>query len=230
MVQGATKSAAPDPLVITMPYTRMAIPLRFIATGEGCVNCLKNNMRLIDTFEKHRKESNISLEEYIKGSRLRLGDDLKNSKKIYLDTNYWLELRNVELGRAKNDDFTSLLSLLKNEVKSGKVICPISDENFYEILLQSDPTTLRASIDLVDELSKGVALLSSEERIQYEILFFIRSATLGKEAVYHPNECIWSKVAFIYGTLIPKQPNLLPEEQLVMQKAFFDQMWSMSTT
>jgi len=185
-------------------------------------------MRLINRFKKHRNEPHISLDEYTRVLRLQLGKEIRNTKKIYLDTNYWLELRDVALCRSRNNNFINLLPLLKNAVKSGKVICPISDENFYEILLQSDPTTLKASTILIDELSKGVALLSTEERTQFEILFFIHSTTHGKEAIYQPDEFIWSKVAFVYGTQHPHQPQFSPEEQLVMQKAFFDQMWSIS--
>ncbi|MCW5208135.1 hypothetical protein VU11_05690, partial [Desulfobulbus sp. US2] len=137
-------------------------------------------------------------------------------------------MRDASLGRARNIDYTNLLTLLKKEVKSGNIICPISDENFYEISLQSDPTTLKGSTLLIDELSKGVALLSTEERTKFEILYFLHSTTKGEEAVYQSDEFIWSKVAFIYGTQHPYHSDITPEEQLVIQKAFFDQMWSMS--
>jgi len=185
-------------------------------------------MIFVDTLEKHRKQPHISLMEYTQGLRLQLGKEIKNIKKIYLDTNYWIELCDAALCRSRKDNFINLLELLRKTVKSGKIICPISDENFYEILLQSDPTTLIASIKIIDELSRGVALLSTEERTQFEILYFIRSTTRVKEAVYQPDEFIWSKVSFIYGTQHPYLPHLSSEEQLIMQKAFFDQMWSMS--
>ena len=147
-------------------------------------------MRFIDTFRKHRNQSHVSLDEYTRRLRLQLGSEIKDIKKIYLDTNYWLELRDADLCRSRKESFINLLSLLKNAVKSGKVICPISDENFYEILLQSDPKTLKASIRLIDELSRGVALISTNERIQFEVLSFLHSTRKGKEAVYKADEFI----------------------------------------
>ncbi|MFH2066682.1 MAG: hypothetical protein ABIK15_15905 [Pseudomonadota bacterium] len=185
-------------------------------------------MRFVDTFEKHRNEPHISLEAYTKGLRLQLGNALKAVKKIYLDTNYWLELRNAALGHAKDDIFTDLLMSLINEVECGKIICPISDENYYEILKQTDANTLQCSAKLIDELSKGVALLGPEERVHFEILYFIQNTISGEKSVYSPDEFIWTKVAFIYGTQHPHNSAFSPEEQLIIQKAFHDQMWNMS--
>ena len=185
-------------------------------------------MRFIDTFEKHRNDPHTSLAQYIKELRLKLGREIKSRTKIYLDTNYWVELRNASLGRARNNNFTNLLVLLKDEVKAGNVICPISDEVFYEILLQSDLNTLRASAKLIDELSGGVALLSEDERIKYEVLYFVYTTIEGKGSVHQPDEFVWTKVAFVYGMQFPNIPNISSEENLVIQKAFFDQMWSIS--
>ncbi|MBF0376257.1 MAG: hypothetical protein HQK72_02125 [Desulfamplus sp.] len=185
-------------------------------------------MNFIDTFEKHRTEPHISLDVYSKVLRLQLGNDLKTVKKIYLDTNYWLELRNAALGHAKNVIFSDLLKSLINKVECGNIICPISDENYYEILKQTDPDTLQVSAKLIDELSKGVALLGPEERVQFEILYFIQSAIYGEQSVYSPDEFIWTKVVFTYGTQHPHNSVFSPEEQLVIQKAFLDQMWTMS--
>lgn len=187
-------------------------------------------MKFVNTFEKHRQEPNISLEEYKKGLMLQLGKEIKSCKKIYLDTNYWLELRNVILGRQENKNFMKLLELSHNGVKAGKLICPISDENYYEILQQSDPSTLSVSASLIDDLSRGVALLSFEDRIKFEILYFIHSLTKGKNSVYDPDFFVWSKVSYIYGELHPTSTPFSSEEELLIQKAFFDQMWSLSLT
>ncbi len=187
-------------------------------------------MKFIDTFEKHRQEPNKPLEVYTKELRLQLGEKLRQCKKIYLDTNYWLELRDVVLGRQKKKYFDKLLNLLQNGVKTGKLVCPISDENFYEILLQSDQSTLSVSASLIDELSNGAELLSLEERIKFEILYFIHSSTKGKNLVYHPDVFVWSKVALVNGTMNPASTPFSPADELVIQKAFFDQMWSQSLT
>ena len=182
----------------------------------------------VETFDKHRQEPNITLSEYTKGRRIELGKEIKNCTKIYLDTNFWLELRNVVLKRQKNTHFINLFSLLRKGVKEGKLLCPISDENYYEILQQSDQVTLRASAALIDELSNGISLLSYLEREQFEILQFILSHTKESNSLYQPDSFVWSKVAFIVGTLHPTKMPVSPEEELVIQKSLFDHMWSIS--
>ncbi len=184
--------------------------------------------RRSNTFESHRQSPNITLEEYTKGVRLQLGEQIKQYKKIYLDTNFWIELRDVVLARSDNEDFITLLELLRRGVKEEKLLCPISGENFYEIMQQTDPTTLNASVKLIDDLSKGVALLSIMERAEFEILYFIHSLTKGIDSVYDPDIFVWSKVSYIYGATHPTETAFSPEDELAIQKAFFDQMWSMS--
>jgi hypothetical protein len=181
-----------------------------------------------NTIEKHRQEPNVSLEEYTKGRRIQLGEDIKLRKKIYLDTNFWLELRDVILERQAMKNFIDLLGLLRNGVETGKLLCPISDENYYEILQQSDESTLKTSANLIDELSNGVALLSTHERTQFEILYFIRSLTNGADSVYNPEVFVWSKVSHILGTIHPTSTPFSSEDELAIQKSFFDRMWSIS--
>lgn len=182
----------------------------------------------VNTIENHRQEPNKTLVEYTKSLRIQLGEDINNCKKIYLDTNYWLELRDVILKRQKNINFMNLLELLRKGVKAEKLLCPISDENFYEILQQSDPSTLKASAVLIDELSKGVSLLSTQERIQFEILYFIHRSVKGANSVYYPDIFVWSKVSYILGAVHPTSTPFPHEEELAIQKSFFDHMWSIS--
>ncbi len=185
---------------------------------------------LVNTIEKHRQDPNKTLDQHTRGLRLQLGENIKDCKKIYLDTNYWLELRDVILKRQNNINFINLLGLLREGVNEEKLLCPISDENFYEILQQSDLSTLKASASLIDELSKGVALLSTQERTQFEILYFIHSSAKGINSVYHPDIFVWSKVSYILGAVHPTSTPFPPEEELVIQKSFFDHMWSISLT
>lgn len=182
----------------------------------------------IDTFKKHRAKPEITLDEYTKTMKLELGKSINHRKKIYLDTNYWLELRDVLLERQKNKTFENILNILKSGVEKEKIICPISDETFYEILLQNDPKTLKQTVDLIDELSKGVSIISSEERIKFEILYFLRYFLNGKNSIHDPEIFVWSKISYIYGLTHPSSTPFHSEEKLVIQKAFFDQMWSLT--
>jgi hypothetical protein len=66
-------------------------------------------MGLVNTFEKHRSEPDKTLQTYTKDVRLRLGREIGKRKKIYLDTKYWLLLRDAVLERAKNKHLFELL-------------------------------------------------------------------------------------------------------------------------
>ncbi len=194
----------------------------------GMVVLLTIVIDIMSTIEKHRLEPQTTIDEYIKTLRLGLGEDIRNFKKIYLDTNYWIELRNVIQQKQDDKLFIDLLELLRNGVKENKLLCPISDEIFDEILKQSDLLTLKVTANLIDELSKGVSILSSQERMKFEILYFIHKLT--KKSTYSPNIFVWTKLSLSYGTSYPKITLFSTEEELAIQKAFFDHLWSISLT
>ena len=184
-------------------------------------------MKFVNTFAEHRDNPEVSLGEYTKKIRHQLCDEISNTRKIYLDTKYWIYLRDAELGRSNDKVLNEILEGLRYLVKSKIAICQISDEIFYELLLQTDPTTLNQTVKLIDELSQGVAILSSEERVMYETLYFFNSFYEGNDKMQPQEETVWSKVSYIYGLTHPAN-EIWGEEELVIQKAFFDQMWSLS--
>ncbi len=208
----------------TLPIVRQTL-VPHVYVG---VNCKGKMINFINTFDKHRSEPNRSLSDYARSVKLRLGHKLQDIVKIYLDTNFWINLREVSLGRNDKEGYVKLFDLLKNGVQKRKLICPISDEIFAEILLQTNHDNLKASAKLIDELSNGVSVISSREREQYEILDFIyRTTDIAKE-LHDQAVLVWSKVSFIYGLTHPHLKQMSPEEELVIQKYFFDQMWSIT--
>lgn len=184
-------------------------------------------MKFIDTFDTHRKNPNISFEEYSTKTRLRLCDEISNRLKFYLDTKYWIYIRDAALERSTNDIFKNILNSLRELVKQKIAICPISDEIFYELLLQTDAVTLNQTVELIDELSEGVAILSSDERVMFETLYFLNNFYNGKNTTMSPEAIVWSKVAYVLGLTYPSN-EVWGKGELVIQKAFFDQMWSLS--
>jgi hypothetical protein len=185
-------------------------------------------MRIVDTFEKHRSEPSRTLEAYTRDVKLALGHEIGNCKKIYLDTKYWLLLRNAAMGRDRDTHLSELLLILRSGVQAGRIICPISEDIFVEVLSQSDPTTLYETTKLIDALSRGVSILSEQERIMFETLYFILRTSKGEDSVYSPDVLVWTKLAYVLGAVHPTSTPFSPKEELVLQKAFFDQMWSIS--
>jgi len=187
-----------------------------------------NGMVLIDTFDKHRSQPEKTLETYTREVRIVLGREIAGCKKIYLDTKYWLLLRDAAIGRQGDDYVTELLAVLRSGVLKGKSICPISQDIFAEVLNQSDEETLSETISLIDMLSRGISILSEQERIGFETLYFIQRTIGGEDSVHSPDALVWTKLAYVLGTVHPTSTLFSPQEELVIQKAFFDQMWTIS--
>lgn len=186
------------------------------------------DMKIVDTFEKHRSEPEKTLEAYIKEVRIALGSEIESCKKIYLDTKYWLLLRDAAGGRQSDENITKLLEVLQNGVQKGKLVCPISQDIFAEVLTQSDEETLSETCSLIDLLSRGISIISEQERIGFETLYFIRRNMGGEDSVHSPDILVWTKLAYVLGAVHPTSTPFSPQEELVIQKAFFDQMWAIS--
>jgi hypothetical protein len=187
-------------------------------------------MRFVNTIEEHRREHAKSLDSYLKERRLSLGQGIVDRHKVYLDTKYWLLLRNHQLGRSRDPEIAKLADLLIDGVTSAKLICPISADVFMEILKQTDTETLNCSIGLIDTLSEGVSVLSPEERGRMELLQFVLRHVAGEESCHGPKVFVWTKLAYVLGFTNPGDTPFSPEEELTIQKAFLDQMWDISLT
>lgn len=99
---------------------------------------------------------------------------------------------------------------------------------FIEIVKQSDSLNLSISVALIDELSNGIAILSTSERIKLEILYFLLKFMKREDSLYPPNIFVWTKLAYTLGFMRPTSTAFSPEDMLAIQKAFIDQMWSIS--
>lgn len=95
---------------------------------------------------KHRQHPEVSLSQHRFNRIAELARDVLGRHRIYFDTRYWLFLRDVELGRPKKPIHVDLLDLLRTEVCSGRLLCPIGDSTFFELLKQSDADTRLATV------------------------------------------------------------------------------------
>jgi len=187
-------------------------------------------MRIVNTLSGHLQSPDKSLRSHLKQKQLDLARDIRGAKKVYLDTKFWLLLRDARLGRNVDRDVVALLKLLETGAAQGKVVCPISADTFIEVFRQTDHTTLRACAQLIDDLSKGVTIILLMERISLEVLHFIERNTKGPDAVHAMDELIWTKIAYALGFTTPVSETLPPELDLAIQKAFLDQLWITTAT
>src|ERR1700676_30878 len=97
-----------------------------------------------------------NLGEYVRAQRKTLAGRMATLTRIYLDTNFWLFVRDAYAGRARNDTHRLLYEKLLHLVSSGKAICPATDTVLHEVFHQNDFTTRLMTATVIDELSAGI--------------------------------------------------------------------------
>jgi hypothetical protein len=176
----------------------------------------------------HKSKTHITPSQHIRQVKFDLGKTVSSKTRIYLDMKYWLLFRDVTMGRSCIKVHQSLLQKLLELVQIGQVICPVSDILLSELLTQSDVKTRTATAKLMDQLSGGISIVTINERIRTEILHWIRSYTLPKGATLPLNQLVWTKSTHFYGYLLPTLTGLSSEDEVAVQKAWFDTLSSVS--
>jgi hypothetical protein len=175
--------------------------------------------------EEHSQYPDISIDRHVKSRVVELGQSLAGRHAIYLDVRFWLLLRNALLANDNKTPIGKLVELLRDAVRCGKAFCPISESVFLELLKQSDPSSRLRTAKLIDEFSLGVSLLSQRERVGTELAHFFYSSQNGAEV--HPlRHLVWTKLPYVLGFLHPTETAIDPTTLLAIQKAFFDEMWT----
>lgn len=171
----------------------------------------------------------LDLDGYVRQKQIALGFDLASRAKIYLDLNFWIRLREAADGTREDTTCLELLRLLRQGVADGRLVCPISDAIFLELMKQKGEAGRRlATAALIDELSLGVTMVRSDTRIGTEVCSFLLTS-LGQGADLHPmQELVWTAVAYVCGPMHPTFPWLDPATELSLQKSFVDHLWQAS--
>jgi hypothetical protein len=160
---------------------------------------------------------------YLERYRRVLLANLSGTRLLYLDTNYWVWLRDAELGRGL-PAATRLLHILRAMVRSREAICVSQLQSFLEIGKQEE-ISLRATAGLLDELTEGLAISSPSDLRVCECAEFIH-AKLGLQ-VRH-DSCVWTKVGQIHKNELPTElPDSTTEaSRNVILKALIDTLWN----
>src|ERR1700744_5314713 len=109
--------------------------------------------------EQHLSQPDISLAAHKMARRKIIDGQVAGYKKVYLDTLFWINLRDA-VGKSPNrkHEYEQLLAVLKNKVKTGKIICPFSSVLFDELLKQGDLKVRRKTFQIADILTRKFAL------------------------------------------------------------------------
>jgi hypothetical protein len=178
---------------------------------------------IADTLAFHRATLDIPVDEHVRRRVIELGEWVMARERVYLDKCFWIHLRAARTKSPSPPGATGLLASLTAGVAAGRLICPVSDALFVELMKQTDPTTRNATAELIDDLSLGVTLSPELTRVATEVAHFFHA---GVGHSVHPLEhLVWTKVPYILGIQHPVATALPEDEQLVMQKAFVDHLW-----
>ena len=180
----------------------------------------------MNTFRAHVQSSHVTFSEHVRKFELRLGESIAHRERIYLDTNFWILLR--EANRKGNSSrATTLLALLRRAVSDGKVVCPISCSIFVELMRQSWLSSRIDTARIIDELSLGITVVGFEERVAAEIEHLICFAANLNHG-FTIGHAVWRKLSYILGITNFQNVAMEPKTDLAIQKAFFDHMCSYS--
>lgn len=176
-----------------------------------------------DRFALLRATPQISADEHARRRVIELGEWVMARDRIYLDKCFWIYLRDARMRAPSPPGASDLLEALAAGVVAGRLVCPISDALFLELMKQSDLTTRGATAELIDELSCGITLCQEPTRVATEVAHFLHANT--GHSVYPLEHLVWTKVSYILGVQHPVSTAFSEDEQLVIQKAFFDHRW-----
>ena len=154
------------------------------------------------SFSRYPRSFEDPIDDHVRRAVVALGEKLVGKRAVYLDTNYWIRLRDANRGRKGTQKTVDLLRLLRHGVARGTLFCPISEAVFIELMKQEDPSSRVSTAALIDDLSLGVTLIQESERIITEIEYFLYAAS--KRTKRYPLQyLVWSKVPYVLGLIHP---------------------------
>ena len=181
-----------------------------------------------EALDRLLEEGQISLDSHVRARRIAAAAAIETRTKIYLDTNFWIQLRKAENGIG-SPAAVRLLTALRDGVVAGRLLCPLSESAFIELFNQQDLHTRRATAQLMDELSLGYCLADPETRMATEVAHYFHER-LGHD-VHSLDALVWSKASYALGVLHPVPPDFVPPDvALAIQKGVFDETWEASLT
>jgi len=166
-------------------------------------------------FEKYR------LRRY--GELLNL---ISSRKKVYLDTKFWIWLRQPESSPEPNKSYR-LLVLLWKGVKSGKVFCPVSYPAFTELAKIYPKGKRLNQAKLMDTLSLGIGLRNPFDISESE---YLQTIVKHQKQISFPLwiNPVWGPVGHIIGELYPTMPRLPHQFMEEGKKFMLEAGWIMS--
>ncbi len=184
----------------------------------------KTTDMFIESIKRHKAQPEVSLSEYINTSRIKFGLEACSMPRIYLDTKYWIMLRDSCMSVNKDPDIKEIMERLSHLVNQNKIICPISPSIFFEILKQSDPDTKLATAKIVDSLSRGFTIINHYDILKNELIYFGKILKGEKISFEAHKITLWRKV----GTILGDDNFIIKNTSLKIKKTFYDLLYKIN--
>lgn len=149
-----------------------------------------------------------------------LAQRIANRVPIFMDTNFWIMAREAAFGEKEDRELVSLLGALRLAVQSGKIFFPITRDLIIEFSKQT-PERLALIMQLVDQLSLGIAMVPHNERVAMEMEAF--NASLHPDFPPEPRP-LWTSYAFAFGYQDFRPKGIKVDEELLV--ALADTAWN----
>lgn len=72
------------------------------------------------SFERHLKSPEAAVVDRYRLLRKKVAETVRGRRRIYLDTRYWVFIREAGLDRSKKPEHEAILKVLKERVSSGR--------------------------------------------------------------------------------------------------------------
>jgi hypothetical protein len=181
-----------------------------------------------DTFRYHLENDTGTFDEYTRRKRLDLGKSLLKLRRIYLDTKYWLYVRDVYLNRPQKPVHADVLNELRRLRSSGSTICPMSYSVLMELLNQSDAKTRSATAAMIDELSDDCTIQPPNEVFRRELFHFVTKFTSLGKPLLDVAHMVWTKASFVLGDVFLSLDGsgITEPRSTAFRKAMDDALWA----
>lgn len=175
-------------------------------------------------FDRHRAEPDVSVDEYLRRRQIELGRSLEGRRIVYLDMWVWNRISDHILKGTNDPSMAALYRRLLVEAAAGRIVCPVSESIFLELMKQSDPRTRIAAAEIIDALGGGACFMAPDTRMNTEVAHWVyESAT--KKTLVPLDHLVWTVVPYVLGAMHPVDNRFPAAEQRVIQKAFIDRLW-----
>lgn len=177
--------------------------------------------------EFHARHCEKNLSEYAQECRGELLDRYSDRKVIYLDMKYWIYLREASFQGDTDRHKVAFHQVFDGLFRDNKVVAPISIAHLVELEKIRDTKRKQNTIKVMERYSDGLSMLFHFDRLTEEFVSFFNNYNSEKHAIAWKVSHL-DRIARIYGTPKPSVPSLGAEDNIRLQKYFYDLMSYMS--